>query len=124
MNDDLNAHLGAWQAPAPSDRAARRIAALLDDTALPGPLLAPARRPLAVPLAFAVAVTTLVVMMAPRRGDAPALLRHDVRVTRALVETPGVPAAAQSTATAVSAIDLEGFELVARPHIRLKRMTP
>ena len=124
MNDDLNAHLGAWQAPAPSDQVARRIAALLDDPALPGPLLAPARRALVVPLAFAIAVTTLVVTMAPRRSDAPSLLRHDVRVTRALVEAPGVPAAAQSTATAVSTIDLEGFELVAHPRIRLNRMTP
>lgn len=124
MNDDLHECLGAWNAPAPPERTTRRIAALLDDRRLPGPLVETRRRMLAVPLAYAAAVSTLVLLTAPRRLDAPAVLRHDVRVTPALVEAPGVPAPAQSALTAVSAIDLDGFELVARPRIRVNRMTP
>jgi hypothetical protein len=122
MNDDLDEYLGTWEAPALPDRTTRRITALLDDPTLPGPQVTAGRRRLILPLAYAAAVTTLVVLAAPH--DAPALLSHDVRVTRAVVEAPGVPASAQSTATAVSAIELEGFELVARPHIRVNRRTP
>jgi hypothetical protein len=122
MTDDLHEYLSAWHAPALPERTTRRISSLLDDGSLPGPLVR--RRMVALPLAYAAAVATLVVVTAPRRGDAPPLLSHNVRVTPALVETPGVPASAQSTATAVSAIDLEGFELVARPRIRVNRRTP
>ncbi len=124
MNDDLNEYLGTWQAPAVPDRTVQRIASLLDDDTLPGPLVGTRRQGFALPLAYAAAVATVVLIMAPRLRDAPSLLSHDVWVTRALVEVPGVPASAQSTATAVSAIDLEGFELVARPHIQVNRRTP
>jgi hypothetical protein len=124
MNDDLDEYLATWQAPAAPDRTVRRITSLLDDDTLPGPLVGTRRRGLALPLAYAAAVATVVLTMAPRLRDAPSLLIHDVRVTRALVEVPGVPASAQSTATAVSAIDLEGFELVTRPHIQVNRRTP
>ena len=124
MNDELDEHLATWQAPAVPDRAVQRIASLLEDDTLPGPLVGPGRRGLALPLAYAAAVATVVLIMAPRLRDAPSLLRHDVRVTRALVEVPGVPASAQSSATAVSAIDLDGFELVAHPRIRVNRRMP
>jgi hypothetical protein len=125
MNDDLQACLDTWHAPALSERATRRITSLLDDRTLPGPLVR-TRRMIAVPLIYAVAVAALVVVTAPRRRDAPAVLSHGVRVTRALVEAPDVPASAQSAAVAVTAIDLDGFgfELVARPHIRVNRVTP
>lgn len=124
MNDDLHDCLRVWDAPAPADRTTRRIASLLDDRSLPGPLVETRRRMVALPLAYAAAIAMLVLMTAPRARETPAVLSHDVRVTPALVETPDVPAAAQSALTAVSAIDLEGFELVARPRIRVNRMTP
>jgi hypothetical protein len=124
MNDDLDEYLRTWQAPAASDRAVHRIATLLDDDTLPGPLVRTRRQGLALPVAYAAAVATVVLIMAPRFGDAPSLLGHDVRVTRGVVEVPGVPASAQSAATAVSAIDLERFELVAHPRIRVNRRTP
>jgi len=124
MNDELDEYLATWQAPAMPDRTVQRIASLLEDDTLPGPLVGPWRRRLALPLAYAAAVATVVLIMAPRLRDAPSLLRHDVRVTRALVEVPGVPASAQSTATAVSAIDLDGFELIAHPRIRVNRRMP
>jgi hypothetical protein len=124
MNDELDEHLATWQAPAVPDRTVRRIASLLEDDTLPGPLIDAGRRVLVVPLAYAAAVATVVLIMAPDVRDAPSLLRHDVRVTPALVEVPGVPASAQATATAVSAIDLDGFELVAHPRIRVNRRLP
>ena len=124
MNDDLHAHLGKWAAPAVPERATWRIASLLDDATLPGPLVGTRRRLPALPLVYAAAVTTLVLMTAPRPRDVPSVLRHDVIVTQALVEAPDVPASAQSTVTAVSAIELEGFEAVARPRIRVKRRAP
>ena len=124
MNDELDEYLATWPAPAMPDRTVQRIASLLEDDTLPGPLVGPGRRGLALPLAYAAAVATVVLTMAPRLRDGPSLLRHDVRVTRALVEVPGVPASAQSTATAVSAIDLDGFELVAHPRIRVNRRMP
>jgi hypothetical protein len=124
MSDELDEYLATWQAPAVPDRTVQRIASLFEDDTLPGPLVGPGRRVLVLPPAYAVAVATVVLIMAPGLGDAPSLLRHDVRVTRALVEVPGVPASAQSTATAVSTIDLEGFELVARPHIQVNRRRP
>jgi hypothetical protein len=122
MNDELHESLGTWPAPALPGRTARRIDALFDDRTLPGPLLAGRRRAaLALPLAYAAAVATLVVITAPR--PLPAVLSHDVRVTRGVVETPQAAASAPSTATAVSAIDLEGFEPVPRPRIRVNRVT-
>jgi hypothetical protein len=124
MNDDLDEYLRTWQAPAVPDRTVQRIATLLDDDALPGPLVRTRPHGFALPVAYAAAVATVVLIMAPRFGDAPSLLGHDVRVTRAVVEVPGVPASAQSAATAVSAIDLERFELVVRPRIRVNRRTP
>jgi hypothetical protein len=124
MNDELDEYLATWQAPAVPDRTVRRIASLLDDDTLPGPLVGPGRRAFGLPLAYAAAVAAVVLFGAPGLGDTPSLLRHDVRLTRALVEVPGVPASAQSTATAVSAIDLDGFEPVAHPRIRVNRRTP
>jgi hypothetical protein len=124
MNGDLDAYLGSWQSPAPPERMTGRITSLLDDRSLPGPLVETRRRMLALSLAYAAAVATVVVVTAPWPAAAPSVLSHDVRVTRALVEAPSVPASAQSATTAVSAIDLEGFELVARPRILVKRMTP
>jgi hypothetical protein len=103
----------------PPDNSA--IDSLFDDGTLLGPLVGPRRTGLALPLAYAVAVATVVLIMAPRLRDAPSVLSHDVRVTRALVEVPGVPVSGQATATAVSAIDLEGFELVAGPHMQVNR---
>lgn len=124
MNDELDDYLATWQAPVVPDRTVQRIASLLEDDTLPGPLVGPGRWALALPLAYAAAVATVVLTTAPGLRDAPPLLRHDVRVTRALVEVPGVPASAQSTATAVSAVDLDGFELVAHPRMRVNRRTP
>jgi hypothetical protein len=124
MNDELDDYLATWQAPVVPDRMVQRIASLLEDDTLPGPLVGPGRWGLALPLAYAAAVATVVLTTAPGLRDAPPLLRHDVRVTRALVEVPGVPASAQSTATAVSAVDLDGFELVAHPRMRVNRRTP
>jgi hypothetical protein len=124
MNDELDEYLASWQAPAVPDRTVQRIASLLEDDTLPGPLVGPGRRVLVLPLAYAAAVATVVLITAPGLSDAPSLLRHDVRVTPALVEVPGVPASAQSTATAVSAIDLDGFELVAHPRMRVNRRMP
>ena len=100
MKDDLLEYLGSWHAPALPERTARRITSLLDDRSLPGPLVGKPRRRLALPLAYAAAVATLV------------------------VEAPNVPPETQSTAVAVSTIDLEGFETVARPRIRVNRRTP
>ena len=122
MNDDLDGYLGSWHAPALPERTTRRITSLLDDRTLPGPLVSTRRRMLALPLVYAAAVATLVVVTRP--SNAPSILSHDVRVTRALVEAPDVSASAQSTATAVGAIDLEGFEPVARPRIRVNRRAP
>lgn len=124
MNDDLHERLRVWDAPAPPERTAHRITSLLDDRSLPGPLVERRRRMRALPLAYAAAIATLVLITAPRPRQAPSVLRHDVTVTPALVEAPGLPAAAQSALTAVSAIDLEGFELVPRPRIRVNRRTP
>jgi hypothetical protein len=124
MKDDLLEYLGSWHAPALPERTARRITSLLDDRSLPGPLVGKPRRRLALPLAYAAAVATLVVVTAPRPSSAPSVLSHSVVVTRALVEAPNVPPETQSTAVAVSTIDLEGFETVARPRIRVNRRTP
>jgi hypothetical protein len=122
MNDDLREHLDRWQVPAVPERTGRRIAALLDDSTLPGPLVAGRRRGRALPVVFAAAVATLVVLMAPR--PAPSLLGHRVVVTADLVETPRGSAPSRSAALAVSSIDLDGFELVAHPRMRVHRRTP
>ena len=73
MNDDLHRYLGAWRAPAPTAGMTRRITALFDDQALPGPVVRTSRRGLAVPLVYAAAVAALVLMTAPRPRDAPSL---------------------------------------------------
>lgn len=124
MNDELHEHLRSWQAPALPERTERRIASLLGDRSLPGPVVSTRRRMVLVPLAYAAAVSIVVVVMAPRSHDGPAVLSHRVVVARALVEAPNLPASARSSAIAVSAIDLEGFQAVARPRIRVNRRTP
>jgi hypothetical protein len=123
MNDDLRPHLDEWEAPSMPEPAQRRIAALLDDRTLPGPLPAARQRGRALPLAYGIAVATLVAIAAPRAVDDPSVLRHRVVVTPALVGAASATSPA-SAAVAVSAIDLDGFELIARPRMRVHRRTP
>lgn len=125
MNDDLNARLRAWEAPPVPERTARRIASLLDDRTLPGPVADTGRGAPILPLAYAAIVALLVVtIVAPERQGLPTLLHYEVAVARPPVQTPGVAASAQATATAISAIELDGFEVIAAPRIRVNRRTP
>lgn len=125
MTDDLKTRLHAWEVSASSNSVSSRIERLLGDRSLPGPLTAPPSRLRLLPLACALVAGILVLTtMTWRSDDGPLLIRHDVLTGRPPVVMPGMPAAAQQVATAVSAVDLRGFELVADPRIRVDRREP
>ena len=122
MTDDLKHTLAPWVAPAPSDAARQRIEVLLDDMRLPGPVRATRLGARVLPMAYGVVVSALawsLLLTPPASG--PVLRGHDVRATAPPVVTPGVPIAAQATATAVSTVELQGYELIQEPRIRVSR---
>ncbi len=124
MTDDLNERLAAWVAPPPSEATRLRLDALLADARLPDPLEAKPSRIALLSLAYASAVGLLLLIVMQQPAALPALTRHDLELSGPLVVTPGVPAASQTSATALSTVDLEGFQAIEHPRIRVNRRTP
>jgi hypothetical protein len=124
MTDDLNERLAAWVAPLHSEATRLRLDELLTDARLPGPFEAKPSRTGLLSLAYASAVGLLVLVVIPRPAALPALTRHDLELSGPVVITPGLPAAAQTSATAVSIVDLEGFQAIDHPRIQVNRSTP
>ncbi|MGV3518586.1 hypothetical protein [Luteitalea sp.] len=124
MIDDLNERLAAWVAPRPSEATRLRLDELLTDPRLPGPFEAKPSRTGLLSLAYASAVGLLLLAVMPQRAALPALTRHDLELRGPLVVTPGLPEGSQSSATAVSTVDLQGFQAIDHPRIQVNRNTP
>ncbi len=124
MNDDLNEKLSAWVAPPPSEATRRRLDELLTDTRLPGPCAANSSRRRLLPLAYAAAVGLLLLIVMPQPAPLPALTGHLLESSGPLVVTPGIPEVSQTAATAISTVDLRGFQPIDDPRILVNKSTP
>ncbi|WP_291984095.1 hypothetical protein [Luteitalea sp.] len=124
MTDDLNERLAAWVAPPPSETTRLRLDELLTDPRLPGPYEAKRSRSGLLSLAYASALGLLLLIVMQQPAALPALTSHDLELSGPLVVTPGLPVASQTTATAVSTVDLEGFQAIDNPRIHVNRSTP
>ncbi|MCC6162673.1 MAG: hypothetical protein IT182_04920 [Acidobacteria bacterium] len=123
MNDPLQSALGEWKAPRLPDARHAVIDRLFDGDAVA--LVAPARRPLAHAsfwLHAALVALLLAAFVVWRAPASPALISHVVVESQTPVRVPGArPGAVAAT---VSAVDLDGFEVMADPRIRVTRRTP
>ena len=125
MTDDLNERLAAWVAPSLPDATRLRLDALLTDSRVPGPRPASrTHRWRLLPLGYATAVGLLLLAVSQRPTPLPAWTRHDLEPSAPLVPTPGLSEWTQRSATAVSAVDLQGFQPIDNPRIHVNRSTP
>ena len=126
MNDDDLKHvLSAWEAPPIPLSARERVGVLLRDAPTPGPVVSRGIRAAIVPFAYAAVVALLVLSMATGYdGRGPVLTQHQIAISTPPVTSPAMPADAQLTATAVSVVNLHGYEPVPNPRIRVHRREP
>ncbi len=123
MIDPLQSALDAWKAPRLSDARHAAIDRLFDGDAVP--LVAPPRRTFAQAsfwLHAAVVALLLAAFVVGRAPASPALVSHVVVESQTPVHVSGARSGA--VAATVSAVDLDGFEVVADPRIRVTRRTP
>lgn len=125
MSDELKHALSAWASPALSASARERVEELLQDPALPGPIVRRRTAVALLPLTYGAIVTALVVWMLSAH-DMPraALTQHHIAASAPPVIAPGLPADAHVTATAVSIVNLQGYEPVRAPRVRVVRSQP
>lgn len=125
MSDELKDALSAWASPPLSASAHERLHALLEDATLPGPVVGRRAGRALLPLTYGAVVSALVVwMVSTHETPRAALTQHQVTVSAPPVIAPGLPADAQVTATAVSIVDLRGYEPVRHPRLRVVRSQP
>lgn len=125
MSDELKHALSAWASPPLSASAHARVEALLQDATLPGPIVSRRAGVALLPLTYGAVVTALVVwMVSTHETPRAALTQHQITVSAPPVIAPGVPADAQVTATAVSIVNLQGYEPVVAPRVRVVRSQP
>ena len=124
MTDELNKQLASWEAPAPSEDAIRRIAALL---AAPMPDRAyRSGHTLTVTIAVSMLLTgTLMWIGAQWWPKSARLLAQQADVLQsAPVEQQVATAVRRDVARSVSQVNLDGFELVPTPRLHVSRSTP
>ena len=125
MTDDIKSTLDAWEAPPPTEAARRRIDALFADPSLSGPLPPTRARARWLPAAYAIALAVLLFGWMPRPPTAGTPSpRHDVSAGTSVVNTAPGADDAPTTAIAVSTLDLQGFEPIDQPRIRITGRTP
>lgn len=124
-DDDLKQVLSTWEAPPIPASAREHARGLLRDARLPGPVEPPRVSMTIVALAYAAVVAVLILSMASlAQRPGPVLTQHHIAISTPPVPSPAMPADAQVTATAVSIVDLQGYEPVPNPRIRVHRREP
>lgn len=122
MTDDLKQSLSSWTAPPPSAAVRERIDTLFDDVSLRGPSATSKQGGALLPVVYGLVVGGLLLSTTwLSKGSAPVLKTHGVSSTAAVVVTPGLPATSQVTATAVSIVELQGYEPIQQPRIQIVR---
>ena len=125
MSDELKHALSGWTSPPLSASARERVETLLQDPTLPGPVASRRSGTALLPLTYGAVVAALVVWMVSAHDAArAALTQHHITVSAPPVITPGLPADTQVTATAVSIVNLQGYEAVRDPRLRVVRSQP